>query len=329
MSNKALNWAFESEIGNVGAKFVLVALADHAGDYNGEDWVCFPSTERLMAFTSQGERTILRHLAWLEETGWITRRKRIRRKREESIYEYTLHRARADAAPAAPAPEACAPPANMTGGRAGGPPANLAPTSCQIGNDHLPNWQHPPHPPIELNPQGTPSEPARARADSETPGGVAGGVIDREWERLKAGWAKVSPGRLAPKPGRRAFERAAAAMAPERITDAGLRYLALDPDVAKFGAMRLHVWLDERRYEPWLTAGDGGGEGARRAAGWAGPPEIRAAVAAAKGEAWAVSYLDPSGWDGEAVLARTGVALRELEQAAAGLGEAAFKVGRA
>ena len=68
MSNKALNWAWEASISVPGAKFVLVALADHGGDHDGEDWTCRPSIGRLCRFTSQSERAVQRHLKWLTAT---------------------------------------------------------------------------------------------------------------------------------------------------------------------------------------------------------------------------------------------------------------------
>lgn len=69
MSVHALAWAFEQEIEPSGRKFVLVALADHA-DAQGR---CYPSQVRLAFMTGQGVRTVRRHLADLEELGFITR----------------------------------------------------------------------------------------------------------------------------------------------------------------------------------------------------------------------------------------------------------------
>lgn len=315
MSNKALSWAFDAPIENVGAKFVLVALADHAGDHNGEDWVCFPSTERLMTFTAQGERTVLRHLAWLQETGWISKRKRVRRRREDSIYEFTLHRARADEEAAGEAAGTPASPANLAAGEEGPPPANLAATTCQIGNDHLPNRQNPPHPPIELNPQGTPTEPGAGAPETELEGSGER-VVAAQWRRVSGLWKRVSPGRLAPKPAERAFRQVCRAWDATRVVDAAERYARQDGDVAKHGLMRLHVWLAEGRFEPWLLAGDGARAGPPAAA-WPGPVEVREAALGLKDAGWVASYLDRSGWGpdeagGGVILARTETAAREL-----------------
>ena len=73
MSYLALNWAWMQKIVNTGVKFTLVACADFARD-NG---VCWMSQTTLAAMTSQGERTIRRHLAWLEKAGFLKRTKRV------------------------------------------------------------------------------------------------------------------------------------------------------------------------------------------------------------------------------------------------------------
>lgn len=89
MSWQAMAWAFRTPISNVGAKFVLLALAEHAREDATSAWSCFPSVKRLASFTAQSERTVERHLAWLVENGWIHR---YRRSQAESggAYAYTL-----------------------------------------------------------------------------------------------------------------------------------------------------------------------------------------------------------------------------------------------
>ncbi|NQE63655.1 helix-turn-helix domain-containing protein [Caulobacter sp. RHG1] len=88
----AMQWAFNAPIRSSGAKFILVALAEHARDEGREAWTCFPSVKRLAKWTAQGERTIERHLAWLIAEGWISREARQDRRRGESAYFYTLRR---------------------------------------------------------------------------------------------------------------------------------------------------------------------------------------------------------------------------------------------
>ena len=71
MSNEAITWAYRQPITS-GAKFVLVALADMAD----EEHSCFPGQAKLAAMTGQGERTVRRQLAELEEAGYIKRERR-------------------------------------------------------------------------------------------------------------------------------------------------------------------------------------------------------------------------------------------------------------
>lgn len=92
----AIQWAFNAPIRSSGAKFILVALAEHARDEGREAWTCFPSVKRLAKWTAQGERTIERHLAWLIAEGWISREVRRDRRRGESAYFYTLRSRDAD-----------------------------------------------------------------------------------------------------------------------------------------------------------------------------------------------------------------------------------------
>jgi hypothetical protein len=74
MSVWAQAWAYEQRAGSAGAKAVLVALAVFA-DVEG---LCYPSQERIAGMTEQGVRTVRLHLASLEETRLIERRRRRR-----------------------------------------------------------------------------------------------------------------------------------------------------------------------------------------------------------------------------------------------------------
>jgi pyocin large subunit-like protein len=69
LSNHAITWAYKQKIDSCGAKFVLVALADHAND----DGFCYPRQSTLARMTAQSERTVRRHLKQLEEVGLIRR----------------------------------------------------------------------------------------------------------------------------------------------------------------------------------------------------------------------------------------------------------------
>lgn len=72
MSIEAISWAFKREIENSGAKFVLVALANHANDEN----CSWPSVKTIERITGIKPRTIAQHLNFLEEEGFIRRKPR-------------------------------------------------------------------------------------------------------------------------------------------------------------------------------------------------------------------------------------------------------------
>lgn len=90
MSLQAMIWAFRTPISNVGAKFVLLALAEHAREGAANGWSCFPTVKRLAKFTAQSERTVERHLGWLTQAGWIVRRHRQNRDGGGGAYVYLL-----------------------------------------------------------------------------------------------------------------------------------------------------------------------------------------------------------------------------------------------
>lgn len=75
MSVWAKSWAYEQRTGSPGRKHVLVALAEFA-DYEG---VCRPGQQTLADMTEFDDRTVRRHLAGLEEDGFIERVERRRR----------------------------------------------------------------------------------------------------------------------------------------------------------------------------------------------------------------------------------------------------------
>lgn len=87
-------WAFRQDIRKPGAKLVLLALCDFAD----ESWSCFPGQARLAEKTSQGERTVRRHLDWLEQEGFIVSRARFSDGRRTSN-RYTIHAPRPQTPP--------------------------------------------------------------------------------------------------------------------------------------------------------------------------------------------------------------------------------------
>ncbi|WP_435058312.1 helix-turn-helix domain-containing protein [Streptomyces sp. bgisy060] len=118
MSIEAMAWAFRQNIPKPGAKLVLLALCDFAD----EAWSCFPGQATLAAKTSQGERTVRRHLEWLEEEGFIVSHARFSDGRRTSN-RYTIHAPRAQTPPpsSSPTPGSGTPaPKAARGGKQGG-----------------------------------------------------------------------------------------------------------------------------------------------------------------------------------------------------------------
>ncbi len=73
MSVQGITWAYKQDA-RAGPKFVLVTLANVAD----KDGVCYPSQKWLADETGQGERSVRRHLDWLEKAGLISRATRRR-----------------------------------------------------------------------------------------------------------------------------------------------------------------------------------------------------------------------------------------------------------
>ena len=67
MSNEAINWAFGQSAPKSSAKFVLVAMANLAGD----DMTCWPSVAYLADATGQDRKTVLEGIKRLREAGLI------------------------------------------------------------------------------------------------------------------------------------------------------------------------------------------------------------------------------------------------------------------
>lgn len=82
----ALQWAFRCAEIPSGPRFTLVALAKFA-DAEGH---CHPGQQRLVEMTGQSERTVRNHLGWLEQRGYIHRRRRYREDGSRSSDGYVL-----------------------------------------------------------------------------------------------------------------------------------------------------------------------------------------------------------------------------------------------
>ena len=67
MSFEAIRWAFAQAVPQSSAKFVLVAMATHAGP----DWTAWPSVTALAAATSQDRKTVMANMAKLVSGGFM------------------------------------------------------------------------------------------------------------------------------------------------------------------------------------------------------------------------------------------------------------------
>jgi len=86
MNYKAMEWAFEQPLADSSAKFLLVAIAGHAG----RDLSCFPSYGRLSDMTGMSVRTITRKVNTLQKAGLISVTIRKRPNGSYTSSKYTL-----------------------------------------------------------------------------------------------------------------------------------------------------------------------------------------------------------------------------------------------
>src|SRR5699024_2543036 len=118
VSYEATGWAYEQEIDNSSAKFVLVVLANFAD----EQWTCFPGQKRISRMTGMSERTVRRSLEWLETEGYISRQHRTGPTGRRTSDRYQL----------------IDPPAKVTTGQSDRLASSQVTPTGQ--NDHRPKW---------------------------------------------------------------------------------------------------------------------------------------------------------------------------------------------
>lgn len=193
---------------------------------------------------------------------------------------------------------------NAQAGRLGGRAKALKDKKAQIANAMRPSC--PPEPKLE------PDNNARALLAR------GGDLFDEALEAYPARGLAVTSVPNA----RRLWRTAAGDAGGEAALLAAVKSFAASPDLAKrdHGAPGFHRWLLEERWraERKATATTG--------TNWLGPPDIRAAVVGERGEAFASSYLDPSGWsDDGRVIAATSYAAEKL-RALASLSERTIAV---
>jgi hypothetical protein len=310
MSLAAQEWAYNSGVVS-GARFVLVVLADHAGDQKGEDWTCYPGMTRLSEKTGLSVESVERHLKMLVKQGWISRKRRPGRTRDTGVYLYTLHRDRRRGLPVNLTDDRAAEPSvNLTVGGEGDHPSkfdqpsvNLTPTTRQ--NDSIP-----PDPPYTAEP---PENPHLTRA------GVGAGAGDGVFGQVLGEW--VAAARTSRTDPEAAAERWAE-LVDGGVSDADLAAaaraaLAEDLDFKRRGPPGLQRWLGEKKFVAWLGRGPAAVAERTRFA----DETVRCAIVGAKGEGWAASWLDPAGWDAgrREISPRTQTAVLTLRRDASGV----------
>jgi len=257
----------------------IVLLA--LADHAGADTdQCWPSIATLARKCSKAVRTIYAALARLEAAGHISRETRPGRG-----VVYTVHPC--SGRTPTPAADAGAPlqPPHPT-------PAAAAPKPEE--NHHG-------------NPSCSDEHETGARA-SDDAGSEA--MFERWWAAWPTSWRRDPDG------ARAAWAERWADLPAEAALMASLAAYVADTRANDRQPCNPGTWLRRRR---WLDgAGPAAGGGGLSAFAWTGPAEIRAALVAARGEGPARSYLDPAGWAGGRIRARTGLAAAWLREALAG-----------
>lgn len=132
-------------------------------------------------------------------------------------------------------------------------------------------------------------------------------------------WASKAPERVAPRPVDRAWLSALerSGLSDEQLLAAVIGAVARDPDFARGKAMNLDRWLDEDRYEAWLSV-EPVAAAPDATSIWSGPAQVAVIVAREMGDTAVSSYLARAGWDAErqTVITATSVAQTRLMEGA-------------
>jgi hypothetical protein len=302
MGLHAMQWAFHAPIHSTGAKFLLVALAEHARDEGEGRWTCFPSIKRLSKWTAQGERTVERHLAWLVAEGWISRQTRSRRREGDSAYFYTLHSENAELEPAARADHD-----RESGQNRIKTPSDRSVFDRQIGAKH---------PPISTP---TPAKLAPAYIEEPViePVNEPNAPEPLAIETSFAAFWSAYPNQIEQRGAQAIFARLIRRReaTPEALVSGARRYAALVRDRAPQFIKSPANWLTGGCWADGCEArGAAKVGGERPAVTFAGPEDVWLAIASRKGPDWATSYLAPCGWSASAraLQPRTAFAAQKL-----------------
>ena len=282
MSGKALGWARDqTTAGGARAKALLLLLADHAG----ADHECWPKVETLATELQLSERTVQRALSALEAERIVSREVRATVKGRQRSNLYVLA-------------------VDQPNGRFPTPMGdNLTPIgvteTTSMGDTPVTHMGDTPVTPTTLKLQI--EAPVKQVSSDELTQRVRAGETSEgagdEFGEALAAYPETGRVRTNLRTARKRWTEACTLVEPARLVAAIRRYAAEDRDLRRgdHGAPRFEHWLGEERWRVWL-ADAAGRLPADAPTVFAGPPELRDAVVAAKGEGFAGSFLDPCAW---------------------------------
>jgi hypothetical protein len=288
MSGKAVGWAREVRCsGGLAAKAVLLLMADFA-DGDGE---LFPSVSRMAHELQAAERTVQRAIVSLEQDGLIAREFRSTRSGKSTSSRYRLL--------IDPVAEGCQ---KVT-------PSPVTETPSGVSESRGEG--------VTKSPSTTFEPVLEPRSSDELQTGVCGrereAEVQEAFERVVPAWSAAAPERCSRVKAWPRFVEACEDRDPADVEAACLRYLAEAGEVKRKLCKALDRFLAEAWFENWLP-GRVAPDAKPARPKWAGPAEVRSAVAVLAGEDFAAAYVDPSGWDeeGRALIPHTGTARARL-----------------
>lgn len=270
MSYQASNWAIEQVCDTATEKAVLMIIASYAGP----DGTLYPSQETIARQSCCSVKTVERALKTFEERGWIERTERRRHdgsRTSDLIFMVKVAN-----------PEPREQPDNVSGSRGTTRhPVQTKQTSCPILTDTVSGL--------------TTFEPV-TRTYKNKPRDRE--LFEEAFSAFPESGRQVTDEPLA----RAAWDAAAKDVDEETLLEAVRAFAAAPVPKKRDLVPSMNRWLSGKRYLAFLDKAEAP---LRSASTWAGPADLRAAVAAESGEGMAANYIDPAGWEDGEIIART------------------------
>lgn len=317
MSFEALAAVTDVDPPSTGALVLLFLLADAADDQA----ICYPSQDTLSGKAKMSVRAVRDNLAALVRAGLIeverrTRKDGTRTSNQIRLLFYMPRKVTAYVGKRAKKP--AQPAAESAGGEIEAKALAAKDFESADQRQILPVDQRQNSTSLPAMVAGpTTFEPVREPIRSLRSLSARVGEID--WFELSLAVYPEAGRKVTDLPAARAAWAQAAAEAGggERLHACVLAYAA-DPDLKRrdFGAPSFQRWLSGGRWRPYL--GQGGESAMAVRPVFAGPPELRQAVAATWGEGFALAYLDPCAFEpaNRWLVPRTSIARARLAAAA-------------